>query len=210
MTTDQDSLAGRLEDGSAIIAPESWTRRIELDRVFPSPAPLEVDVGCGKGRFLITRATRNPDVNYLGIDRMLRRLRKADRKVRAAALTNVRLLRIEASYALRFLLPPRSVTACYISFPDPWPKRRHSRRRLFNREFLDTLASVLQEGGRVYIATDHAPYFAAITGLFGADARFQRIPPLKPTENERTEFERVFLGIRTRIRRCAFALHPVH
>ena len=134
-------------DDSALIAPESWASQLDPFDLFPSEAPLEVDLGCGKGRFLTSRALACPGHNFVGVDRLLARLRKVDKKIARMDLENVRLLRIEVSYAVRYLLPPNSVSVYYIFFPDPWPKKRHHRRRLINPAFLDALHSTLTEDG---------------------------------------------------------------
>ena len=143
---------------SFIVTPESWTRELPLEGLFGDRKPLEVDVGCGKGRFLTAKARKQPDRNFLGIDRLLVRLRKVDRKLTRHTLTNVRLLRIEAAYAVQHLLPPDSVSVFYILFPDPWPKRRHHRRRFVTAEFLAPLARVLAPGAEFRVATDIPDY----------------------------------------------------
>jgi len=202
-----------MQADSIIISPPSWTEGLPLNKVFAPPAPtgprpLLVDVGCGKGRFLTAKAKANPDVDFLGIDRLLRRLKKVEKKVAREGLTNVRLLRIEASYAIRYLLPPESVSVLYILFPDPWPKRRHHRRRLFNRAFLDSLYRVLQPGGHVNVATDHLDYFRETWDLFREDRRFNEVPAFVPGEDEKTEFELAFLGQNSPIGRCSFTKSP--
>lgn len=172
--------------------------------MFTAKQPLEVDVGCGKGKFLFARARQHPETNYLGIDRLLGRLRKIDKKITSAGLANVRLLRIEASYAIQYLLPAESVSVVYIFFPDPWPKRRHQRRRLFNRLFLDSLNKILLPGALIHIATDHSNYFDFIHELLRADPRFDSIPPMEPTEEEQTNFETLFRKQNLPINRCSF------
>src|SRR5205814_6255495 len=111
------------------------------EKIFGRRAPLHVDLGCGDGSFLCALAQRLPDKNFLGIERLLSRIRSTARK--AASLDNVRLLQIESSYAVRYLLPAESVETFYLLFPDPWPKRRHHRRRIFSRYFLDSVAAAL-------------------------------------------------------------------
>lgn len=182
------------EPAGLIIRPESWTQHLPLDELFPAESPLFVDVGCGKGSFLVARAGAEPTHAFLGIDRLLVRLRKVEKKLRRAGISNTRLLRVEASYALKHLLPPESITGFFVFFPDPWPKRRHHRRRLFNVEFLDTVHCALKPGGCIHAATDHLEYFAAIDELFSADSRFEHIQTLVPGEAERTDFERQFMG----------------
>lgn len=193
-----------MQSDSFIIEPSSWTQLLPLDKIFDPNKPLEVDLGCGKGRFLLARAKANPNSNFLGIDRLLRRLRKVNRKISREGLANVRLLRIEASYAVEYLLPPLSVSTFYIFFPDPWPKRRHARRRLFTKSFPGSLHKTLLQGGHVHLATDHADYFTEICNLFAQDHRFTAVSPFMPAEEERTDFELVFLEQDVSVGRCSF------
>jgi tRNA (guanine-N7-)-methyltransferase len=192
----------------AFFRPESWTQPLPLEDMFDMSRPLEVDVGCGKGRFLLARATANPEINYLGIDRMLRRIRKVDRKIGRLGLTNVRIVRVEASYAIEHALPLDSVSAAYIFFPDPWPKRRHLGRRMFNQDFLDSLHGVLKVNAEVHVATDHIDYFDSIRAILRADPRFEQIPTLQLTDDERTDFERLFMGQDKPIGRGSFVRRP--
>lgn len=184
----------RNEPRSIRIWPDNWLGPIPIASYFEhAEKPLEVDVGCGKGRFLLARARAHPDVNFLGIDRMLRRIRKLDRKIVRAGLFNVRLLRMEAYYALTYLLPPNSVNTFYIFFPDPWPKKRHQEHRLFNPRFMEALARTLKSGGRLHFATDHIPYYEAVRELFRADPHFREVAPFVPSEEEQTDFERWYI-----------------
>ncbi|MBQ9344569.1 MAG: tRNA (guanosine(46)-N7)-methyltransferase TrmB [Kiritimatiellae bacterium] len=170
---------------------EEWVGPMDVASRYGAAAgrPLEVDLGCGKGRFLLAHAARHPGVNFLGIDRMLRRIRKVDNRARRMDLGNIRLLRCEAYYAVSYLLPPASVDVCYIFFPDPWPKARHEGHRLFNGTFLDALARVLKPGGAMHFATDHAPYFEQVAPLLAGDGRFEAVAPFVPDAEEQTDFE---------------------
>ena len=190
---------------TAIWYPEKWTEVLPIERMFAAGRPLEVDIGCGKGRFIMATARANPGTNYLGIDRMLKRLRKVDRKVTKQGLTNVRLVRVEAAYAVEFLLPPSSVTAVYVFFPDPWPKRKHHKRRLFTQLFMDALDKVMTANAQIHVATDDAPYFDEIYELLRSDRRFSEIPALNLSEEQRTDFELLFTGMNIPIGRCSFA-----
>lgn len=185
------------------IMPDNWLYPIPMDRHFSAVRPLEVDVGCGKGRFLLARAASHPDVNFLGIDRMLRRIRKVNNKAIRSKLDNVRVLRMEAYYAVTYLLAPETVTAYYILFPDPWPKKKHHDHRLFNPAFIDALHRTLIGGGVMHFATDHLPYFDEVRTRLTSDRRFRETDPLIPTPEEQTDFERYYAG-RTRIGRCSF------
>ncbi len=161
---------------------------------FGNDHPVEVDLGCGKGRFLLAHAHDHPGINYLGIDRMLRRIRKVDRKVVRAGLRNVRLYRMEAYYAVTYLIPAASIATYFILFPDPWPKARHHHHRLFNDPFMAALRRTLQPGGRIHVATDHQPYFREITEIFARHSAWcQPVEPWAPAPHERTDFECLFM-----------------
>ena len=189
---------------TVIIRPASIDAPLPVDTLFDPARPLELDCGCGKGRFLLARATAHPDVQFLGLDRMLVRIRKLDRKILRAGLGNVKLLRMEAFYSLQQLLPPHRLRTVYIFFPDPWPKRRHHRRRLFSPEFLDVLWSRLETGGTVQVATDHLDYFAEIRKCLAADARFREAPHLVRNADEQTDFELIFRVQGLPVGECAF------
>jgi tRNA (guanine-N7-)-methyltransferase len=187
---------------TARIMPESWLDSLPVESISDPRKPLEVDIGCGKGRFLLARAAAHPDVHFLGIERLLRRIRKVDRKVLRRGLDNIRLLRVEASYAVQYLIPDRAVDVYYVWFPDPWPKKRHVGNRLFDREFLDALARTLKTGGLLHVATDHMPYFEQIESLLRKDNRFEAVEPFVPSAEERTDYELLFLGSKP-IGRCS-------
>jgi tRNA (guanine-N7-)-methyltransferase len=177
---------------------------LPLRSLFGNDRPIQIDLGCGKGRFLLAHAQAHPDINFLGVDRMLRRIRKVDRKAVRAGLTHVRLLRMEAYYAVAHLIPEACIDTYFILFPDPWPKGKHQRHRLFNPSFIDALYRTLTPGGRLHVATDHRPYFEEIhAALAAAGDRFAPIPAWAPKEHERTDFELLFLGRKT-IGRASF------
>jgi len=174
--------------------------RLQLNRLFVQEQPLEVELGCGDASFLAEYAGRHPGRNFLGVERLLGRIRKLDRKGRRAGLTNLRGVRIESGYFLEFLLPPNVATAVHIYFPDPWPKLKHRRHRLINEAFPALVRQSLVVRGVVYLRTDDEDYFRQMTEVFAADRRFQ--PVATPTELAvvRTDFEQEFnaRGIATR------------
>ena len=177
---------------SSVFLPETGMHALPLDSMFASLQPVEIDIGCGKGGFLLARAKAHPDTNFIGIERMLKRVRKVDSKILRAGLTNVRLLRQECMHAVRNMLPEQSIRTAYIFFSDPWPKRRHNTRRLFSGPFLDALATAVQRDGMVHVMTDHLEYFQIIQNLFTKNTRFEPVQfPVFP-ESERTDFEKVF------------------
>lgn len=166
--------------------------RLSLEKIFSKPQPLEVEIGAGDGSFLVAYAKAHPEINLIGLERLLGRLRKIDRKARRAGLENVRLLRMEAHYFVQYMLPPRSARAVHIYFPDPWPKRRHWKNRLINDAFTKVLHDALAPGGVVYLRTDDKPYFAQMIEVFGNNPTFQKIETPPELLGIVTDFERNF------------------
>src|SRR6476619_4382890 len=171
--------------------PKSLTRVLEFDKVFSRLAPLEIDLGCGDGAFLAVLAQESPAHNFLGIERLLGRVRSVCRKVARLDLKNARILRMESNYAVTHLLPPASVTTFHLLFPDPWPKRRHHRRRAFTTEFLSCIHRALIGGGLFHVATDHADYFRQIERVIAATDTF--VVSAEQPDFPLTTFERKFL-----------------
>jgi tRNA (guanine-N7-)-methyltransferase len=178
---------------------DSILDRLEPAKLFPHLQPLEVELGSGDGTFIAQYAQRYPDRNFLAVERLLGRLRKIDRKGLRAGLANLRLVRIEASYLLEYLLPPESVHALHVYFPDPWPKRKHRKNRLVNARFTELAAQALTPGGAVYLRTDDPGYFAQMTAVFAANSQFLLAETPADLAGIITDFERDFLekGVRT-------------
>jgi tRNA (guanine-N7-)-methyltransferase len=175
--------------GSPIIELKSLVERLDLEKLFGRNAQLHVDLGCGDGLFLCALAQRMPEKNFLGIERLLGRIRTVAR--RAARIGNVRLLRMEISYAVRYLLPPASVETFHLLFPDPWPKRRHWQRRIVNESFLRAIDQALVSGGTFYIATDRVDYFEKIKEIARANPDFATLD-FADIDLPHTKFERKF------------------
>lgn len=168
--------------------PSSYVERLKIDEIFSRPAPFEVDLGCGDGSFLASLAKMHPAHNFLGVERLAGRVRSACHKARA--VTNVRVLRVETTYAVRYLLPAESVSAFYFLFPDPWPKRRHHQRRIFKAEFLDALINALSPAGTLLIATDQHDYFNEMADLIRGRNELEVVD--EPKELPATTFEKRF------------------
>ena len=168
------------------------TKPLECPSLYDLSRPLEVEVGCGRGRFLTGRAAANPECVFLGIERMLERVRTFDRKTQRMGLGNAHVVRLEALYTFWYLLPAHHARTVYVFFPDPWPKRKHHSHRLFGPLFLSALWKRLEVGGRLEFATDHEEYFHVVEDCFAADARFERVEPRPRGPEEWTEFETMF------------------
>jgi tRNA (guanine-N7-)-methyltransferase len=154
---EQDSPDAKLE-----IFPANIVEPLRFDEIFGNSSPVEIDLGSGPGKFLIETAKAFPERNFVGVERLLGRVRKTRRKALHAELWNLRVLRIEIDHAVRFLLTKNSVTRFHLYFPDPWPKRRHHSRRVVDAEFLEAISSKLVDGGEFWIKTDHREYFERI------------------------------------------------
>lgn len=158
----------------SIFVPADYFREARLDEIFQDTArPLEVDLGCGDGSFLVEMATMHPERNFLGVERLGGRAEKTAKRIGQRGLTNARVLRLESAYTLGWLLPAASVLRLHLLFPDPWPKKGHHRRRLFNDpEFLDGLARVLVTGGEFLHETDDRPYFEHAVAVMAGQTAF--------------------------------------
>lgn len=170
----------------------SVVERLDLAALFPTPQPLEVELGCGDATFLAGYAKLHPERNFIGVERLLGRMRKLDRKGRRAGLTNLRGVRIECAYLIEWLLPPNSATALHVYFPDPWPKQKHLKHRLVNDRFPALARNALRPGGVVYLRTDDEDYFAQMARMFGADSSFRLVPTPQELTELLTDFEKEF------------------
>jgi len=170
----------------------SILERLDMAQLFPRKGPLEVELGSGDGSFLVAYAKQSPECNFLGVERLLGRIRKTARKSARAGLTNLRGIRIESSYLLEFLLPRNSVSALHIYFPDPWPKRKHQRHRLINERFPGLASQALVPRGRIYIRTDHLEYYTQILEVFRPGALYRPVDTPLNSQEILTDFERGF------------------
>ncbi len=163
---------------------------------FDLSRPLEIEVGCGKGGFLTRRAKEHPECDFLGIERMLERVRLFDGKCRREKIANANVLRLEALYTFHYLLPAHHARTVYVFFPDPWPKKKHHSHRLFGPLFLNALWKRLEIGGKLEFATDHKEYFETVCKCFEDDSpqkpRFERVEPMPRPKEVWTEFETMF------------------
>jgi len=175
--------------------PERAVEGLSWGDVFANDGPVEVEIGIGKGRFLLAAAELRPEVNHLGVEWANKYLRIAEHRAGKRGLTNVRFVRIDARELVTHGIPSSSVTAYYVFYPDPWPKKRHHKRRFLQAANVEHLARTLVPGGWLHVATDHAGYWEQIEPLLDGHAAFARQPefggehfPL-PADGPLTNFE---------------------
>lgn len=143
------------------------------EQLFGRRAPLEIEVGTGKARFLIEAARAHPARDFLGIERSLSYYRVSRDRVEKSGLRNARVLRADARTFVEGCVADRSVSGFHVYFPDPWPKKKQRKRRLLDGVFLEALAAKLEPGGLVRIATDHPGYADEVAPLL------QTVPALE-------------------------------
>ena len=156
--------------------------------LFGRQAPLEIEIGSGRARFLVAAARANPAHDFLGLERSLSYYRVCRKRVARSGLANARVLRADGRLFAESL-EPQSVRAFHVYFPDPWPKKKQRKRRLLDAVTLELLASRLEAGGSLRIATDYAGYGGAIGSLLESVGALERLdwdalPPPPPTNYE--------------------------
>lgn len=154
---------------SVALNPADLGSKTDFVHIFGRSGPVHVEIGSGKGPFLLNQAQAEPDVNFLGIEWARRYYRYAVDRIGRWGLTNVRIIRTDAAQLIAEFVPAESVDCFHIYFPDPWPKKRHNKRRFFCQDNLERLLRCLKMGGMVKAATDYAEYFAVIEELFDAN-----------------------------------------
>ena len=141
------------------LVPSDYFRKLSKEEIFETNRPLEIDLGCGDGSFLVAMASHYQERNFLGVERLLGRVRKVIRKAEKNSLLNLKVLRLELSYTIEWLLPDHCANRMHLLFPDPWPKKKHHKRRMVNKSFCESLVRILKEDGEFLFKTDHPDYF---------------------------------------------------
>jgi tRNA (guanine-N7-)-methyltransferase len=182
-------LSGHLADAEQF--PDGWSP----GDLFPSPAPLEIEVGSGKGLFLETVSGEHPDRNYLGIEIARKYARFAASRIARCQRTNAVVVAGDAMLLFQRRLVTESVQAVHVYFPDPWWKKRHRKRRVMNSSFLEQVTRVLQLGGEFHFWTDVLGYYQGALQLLDEIPQLEGPFPVEPREAEhdmdyRTHFER--------------------
>lgn len=195
--------AGRLTESQQRALAEEWPRmgleytesELDLEDVFGRQAPLVVEIGYGNGDSLVQLAETAPDINFLGIEVHEPGIGHCLIRARDTGIDNLRLIAHDAVEVLRHQLPAESIARLNLYFPDPWPKKRHHKRRILNPEFLSLVHSRLVPQGSLHIATDWENYAEAIDELFAETPTFRlaerrRHDGERPLERPVTKFER--------------------
>ena len=187
---------------------------LPLEEWLSEGAPWEVELGFGKGRYLIGRAASEPGGRFLGVEVVSRYYRLVRRRMRHRGLANLVLLRGEALYLLATALPRGFASAVHVYFPDPWPKARHRKRRLFEADTVDLVLGLLAPGGRLLFATDFVEYGGRVAELLAGhpNLELRRLDgwPEGPRTNYELKYEREGRPIVRLEAHCAAApgLHP--
>ncbi len=169
------------------------SRVISFPEIFGNEAPVEVEIGCGKSRFIIDRAVKNPGIHFIGVDYAGKWLGIGRGRGEKRKIGNLRFIKAEAFELLRDYFPRGRVSVFHVYFPDPWPKKRHWKRRLIRKESLRLFYDCLCPGGLLEIATDDRDYFEvmkqehSLSGLKWAGVRESRNERL--FEGEKTNYE---------------------
>lgn len=213
---EHDGAMGRTfkEYDTIALKPEDLPEQIDFDRVFGRAALVHVEIGSGKGTFLVQEAKAHPDMNFLGIEWANKYARHAVDRLGRWGLSNVRIIRADAAAFLRDRVATRSVDCFHVYFPDPWPKKRHHKRRFVRNDNVQMLIDRLKPGGTIQLATDHADYFEQmreVTSAFRSELEeieFVRPTGAEPGEFTGTNYERKYIEDRRTIRVLAFRYAP--
>ena len=169
--------------------------RLDFETLFGNANPVVLEIGSGKGRFLIGTAAERPDLNLLGIEKSLHYHRVIRERIEKRKLTNVRLINHDAFLVLQKMIPDASIAEVHIYFPDPWPRPKEQKRRIIRPEVLEEIRRVLVDGGSAIYVTDHQQYFDKAAPLIEQSFRAERRVPggaadqAIPDDPPRTNYE---------------------
>ena len=176
---------------------ESMPRPLNWRELFANDHPVEMEIGIGKGTFLTQEAKLHPEVNYFGLEYARWFWRYASDRLRRNGCNNARTARAEAMFFVREFVSDASISVLHIYHPDPWPKKRHHKRRLLQAPFLEHVQRILVPGGILRVVTDHKEYFEQIDALIKASPLevIDYAPPSFAKEGELigTNFERKYI-----------------
>lgn len=160
-----------------VLNPDNLSGPLDWNEVYGSGHPVEIEVGFGKGGFLAASSIQHPGRNFLGLETAAKLVQYAAERLAKRGVENARVACVDAHYFVSRYVPDASVDAYHVYFPDPWPKKRHRKRRVLKEEFLREMLRTLKAGGRLYFATDFQDYFEQATGLFKSFPAFKPLDP---------------------------------
>ena len=163
--------------------------KIDLDSLFSKKQPIVMEIGYGMGEATWQIAKANPDINYLGVEVHMPGAGKLMAKLAENEVTNVRLIERDVFEVFHYILNDASLDGVHLFFPDPWPKKRHFKRRIIQERFLSEVAAKLKPGGYLHIATDWVPYAEWITEVFSKTNLFTGGVIARPDWRPLTRFE---------------------
>lgn len=183
--------------------------KVDLAALFSQTGPIELEIGCGKGGFLLKQAKAHPDRNYVGIEWANKYFKYAADRMARWNLANVRIVRTDAKHFVMRRLEPECLDALHVYHPDPWPKKRHHKRRLIDADFAAAAVRALKPNGRWAVQSDHAGYFEVIRSILTSMPELQPVPfddAEFGTADERTEtnYETKYLREGREMYRLAF------
>lgn len=179
-----------------------------FEKLFENTNPVELEIGAGRGDFLVNYCEANPEINLCAVERKLNYLKRGISKVRLKNLSNVRFLNLEVRHFLEEYVPNESLQAVHIYFPDPWPKKRHLKRRLVQPDFIKILAAKMADQGSLHLRTDHRNYFEHMMEVMGDQPYFSPVPVPDGLSDFKTGFERRFLEDGVKINYASYVLRP--
>jgi tRNA (guanine-N7-)-methyltransferase len=183
------------------LKPENLDGMVDFNDIFGRPAPVHIEVGSGKGTFLVNQAQAFENINFLGIEWANKFYRAAVDRIGRWNIANVRIIRTDAAAFIAENVPDESVECFHLYFPDPWPKARHHKRRFFSHGNIPQILRILQKNGIINIATDHADYFEQMQEVIAAQVQadtieivpFTRAADAQDGEVVGTNYERKYI-----------------
>jgi tRNA (guanine-N7-)-methyltransferase len=200
------SVSCNVEPGYKMLS--DLTAPLNLAELFGREAPVELEIGAGRGDFILDYAQQHNGVNFLAVERKQNVLKKMVNKLTRAGVHNVQVLNVEILHLLQNYLPPQSFQAVHIYFPDPWPKKGHVKRRLVRQENLELILRALVPGGFLHFRTDHPVYNSEAMQLFAEAAALRCMEIPSALAQVTTGYERRFLSQGTEIHRATFVYQP--
>ncbi|MFK5925207.1 MAG: tRNA (guanosine(46)-N7)-methyltransferase TrmB [Desulfuromusa sp.] len=169
---------------SPVFVPEARLKTAgSFAALFGNNNPQALEIGCGIGDFVVQIAARHPERNFIAIDIFNQGCRQTCSRIEHSGLTNILMMRIEARYLMYHYLGKDSLQAIYVNCPDPWPKKRHRKRRLLNADFLNLILYCLQDNGELNFCTDFTDYGESAAELLSQDERLKNLAPTPYTHD---------------------------